>query len=211
MEANRPPENPGQCPPNDAHEDATALDSQSDSGDKDAGQSTHVNAMSTSGKGPARGYSWPPFEPGNTAAVKTGGRSPRIRAAKADELEPGFCDWLAGNAPWATAAALELQRVNYLWSKAAVELYAPTVVKVLAGEATMSTRDIETFLSALRNEREALRDLGLTVLTKAQLAQTVASTEATLADLAAQGRQTSGYQANAIDAEPEPDEAGGES
>jgi hypothetical protein len=52
----------------------------------------------------------------------------------------------------------------------------------------MTTRDLEVFLSALRNQREALGELGLTVRTKAELGQTVASTEKTLVDLTAEGR-----------------------
>lgn len=34
----------------------------------------------------ARGYSWPPFEPGNTAAVKHGTRSLRLIRERADEI-----------------------------------------------------------------------------------------------------------------------------
>lgn len=40
--------------------------------------------------GPARRYSWPPFEPGNTAAVTHGARSDRLVEARARELAPGI-------------------------------------------------------------------------------------------------------------------------
>ena len=36
----------------------------------------------------ARGYSWPPFEPGNTLAVKHGARSDRLVQARAVEISP---------------------------------------------------------------------------------------------------------------------------
>lgn len=40
--------------------------------------------------GPARGYSWPPFLPANTAAVKHGARSPRVYGPVAEELAAGL-------------------------------------------------------------------------------------------------------------------------
>ena len=38
--------------------------------------------------GPARGYSWPPFEPGNLAAVTHGARSPALVRERAEQLAP---------------------------------------------------------------------------------------------------------------------------
>ena len=38
------------------------------------------------GKGPARGYSWPPFEKGHELSVKHGTRSERLVAARAAEI-----------------------------------------------------------------------------------------------------------------------------
>jgi hypothetical protein len=151
---------------------------------------------------PARGYSWPPFEPENRAAVKSGVNSPPIRAEKAEEIEPGFREWLVRTATWATGDEFELQRINYLNFKAAVELSGARVFRALAGKGTISNREIETYLSALRGELEALRELGLTVKTKAEMAHTVASTEATLTDLREQGRQTKGRQAALAEGEP---------
>jgi hypothetical protein len=40
------------------------------------------------GHGPARGYSWPPFAPGNEVAVKHGARSNRLVKARAVEIVP---------------------------------------------------------------------------------------------------------------------------
>ena len=55
------------------------------------------------------------------------------------------------------------------------------------GQRRCRTRRFETLLSALRGELVALGQLGLTPPTKAQLAQTVVSTEANLSDLIAEG------------------------
>jgi hypothetical protein len=130
----------------------------------------------------------PDFEPGNVVALKDGLHSPPVRAAMAAELEPEFNEWLSAVAPYATGPAFELMRQNGIWSTAIVELCGRKLVKALDGGPEMTTRDLEVFLSALRNQREALGELGLTVRTKAELGQTVASTEKTLVDLTAEGR-----------------------
>ena len=41
----------------------------------------------TESQGPARGYSWPPFEAGNSASLAHGARSPRKVAALAEQIE----------------------------------------------------------------------------------------------------------------------------
>lgn len=45
---------------------------------------------------PARGYSWPPFEDGNTVAMRHGARSPRNRRP----LETALISWATAEAPW---------------------------------------------------------------------------------------------------------------
>jgi hypothetical protein len=142
----------------------------------------------------ARGYSWPPFEAGNTAGLVHGAHSARTIAAKAAELEPAFRVWLAEHAKWASAPEFGPVRVNYLRSAAVVELLETDIVATVTehGTAKVPTRRFETLLSALRNERDALTAMGLTPPTRAQMAATVASTEATLADLRADGEATAG-------------------
>lgn len=41
---------------------------------------------------PARGYSWPPFEADNTAAVTHGARSPRLVTDRAEQIAPSVLD-----------------------------------------------------------------------------------------------------------------------
>jgi hypothetical protein len=133
----------------------------------------------------------PDFAEGNMAAVKSGAFSPRLVNAKAADLEPEFSEWLVDRAPWAAADEFELTRTNYLRTRAVVELLYADIIETAArlGTAKVPTRRFETLLSALRGELVALGQLGLTPPTKAQLAQTVVSTEHTLGDLMAQGRQ----------------------
>ncbi len=47
---------------------------------------TRRDGTPSGGPRPARGYSWPPFEKGNTAAVKHGAKSPRLVAEKAEAI-----------------------------------------------------------------------------------------------------------------------------
>jgi hypothetical protein len=139
---------------------------------------------------PARGYKWADATPGNTIALKHGAYSERTIAAKCETLEPGFIEWLSDNAPWAAAAEFAPQRLNLLRSQAITHLLFDDILVTAAdnGAAKVPTRRLETALSALRGEREALALLGLTVKTKAELKQTVASTEGALQNLAATGR-----------------------
>ncbi len=131
----------------------------------------------------------PDFEPGNVVSLKDGLHSPRIRAAMAAELEPEFNEWLGAVAPYASGAAFEPMRQNAIWSSAIVELCGRKMVKALDGGPQMTTRDLEVFLSALRNHREALGELGLTPPTVVQMAKTVKDTGTNpLEALAEQGR-----------------------
>ncbi len=51
--------------------------------------------MTTEGRGAASGYSWPPFEAGNVAALKHGATSPRTVAAKAAEVRAQLLEQFA--------------------------------------------------------------------------------------------------------------------
>lgn len=63
---------------------------------------------------PARGYSWPPFEAGNTVALRHGAWSPRSVAPIADKLAAQ----LERVAPWATAAAFHGATASWAWAEA---------------------------------------------------------------------------------------------
>lgn len=49
-----------------------------------------VPARGSGRGGAARGYSWPPFEEGNTASLRHGARSPRVYEPVAEELAAGL-------------------------------------------------------------------------------------------------------------------------
>jgi len=143
----------------------------------------------THSHGAKRGYSRPPFEPGHTVSLVHGAFSPAARAAEVEKLEPVFVEWIEQVAPWAAAPEFGPARANYLRHLAVVELLFADVMDTARrlGTAKVPTRRFETLLSALRGELSALGQLGLTPPTRAELAQTVASVEHTLSDLAAQG------------------------
>lgn len=63
---------------------------------------------------PARGYSWPPFEPGNLAALRHGARSERMVRPIADRLAAE----LATAAPWATQPAFAAEVQAWAWAEA---------------------------------------------------------------------------------------------
>jgi hypothetical protein len=64
--------------------------------------------------GPGRGYSWPPFQPGNLDALKHGARSPRILAPIAEQLAGGLADL----APWTSAASFQGTVASWSWAEA---------------------------------------------------------------------------------------------
>jgi hypothetical protein len=66
------------------------------------------------GHGPARGYTWPPFELGNLVALKHGAVSPRMLQPVADRLAEG----LAQVAPWTAAAAFAGAVASWSWAEA---------------------------------------------------------------------------------------------
>ena len=68
--------------------------------------------------GPARNYSWPPFEPGNLAALKSGADSPRMVQPLANELAAQVVD----AAPWCGHAAFAAEVAAWAWEEARVRL-----------------------------------------------------------------------------------------
>jgi hypothetical protein len=75
---------------------------------------SHGPATGPGHGGPARGYSWPPFQPGNLAALRHGARSPRILAPIADQLAVG----LAQVAPWTSASSFQGTVASWSWAEA---------------------------------------------------------------------------------------------
>jgi hypothetical protein len=71
------------------------------------------------GHGPARGYRWEPFEPGNTVSLRHGARSARTVAPIAGQLAEGLAD----AAPWTAAAAFGPTVQAWSWVEAQCVLY----------------------------------------------------------------------------------------
>jgi hypothetical protein len=142
----------------------------------------------------ARGYSWPPFEPGHTLSMRHGAYSPRVVAQVADELGPDLDGYVSEHAPWAADKRFALTRRNLAETMALKVLALRGIAEMVdeKGPGAVPNRRIETALAALRAERDALEALGLSPLGEAHLRSLVADTAVTekgLADLVAEGRQ----------------------
>jgi hypothetical protein len=138
---------------------------------------------------PPRGYSWPPFQPGHTLSLVHGADSPRTIEARAVIVRQellAVCPWLDPDkdviavARFLRAEARALMLHEYVTSR--------PVEKI-------PLRAFEQATAADRLAAQLGSILGLDPTGRARLQQTVASTEVTLAELAEQGRQTSGYRA----------------
>jgi hypothetical protein len=69
--------------------------------------------------GPARGYSWPPFEEGNTAALTHGGYS----AAVLQPIADGLAAELVVVAPWCAREVFVASVQAWAWAEAEVQVY----------------------------------------------------------------------------------------
>lgn len=67
---------------------------------------------------PARGYSWAPFEPGNTVSLRHGAYSPRSISPVAG----GLVAELVGQAPWLARPAFAAEVQAWAWAEAEVVL-----------------------------------------------------------------------------------------
>jgi hypothetical protein len=141
----------------------------------------------------------PDFETGNKAALTHGARSPRAIAAKAAEVH----DELLTFAPYLSEEKF-LPAVNrYLQAAAREALLHGHIVAVSAkdGPGSVSSRVWEQATAAARLAAKLGSDLGLDPIGHARIRALSAGaevTEATLADLAATGAQTSGYREHVL-------------
>ncbi len=190
------------CPRNDACEPSPPgrLDARSDPAGEAAGQIAPVNGMSTEYR-PARGYSWPPFEPGHTYSLVHGAESPRVIEAKAAEVR----EQIRTIAPWLDEPAYLPAVSRWLRAEARALLLHDHIDAVSSSKGTGAVPS-RTWEQATASDRLAARlgtDLGLDPIGRARIVATATSAEvgqATLADLAEQGRQTSGYRRHVLDA-----------
>jgi hypothetical protein len=138
----------------------------------------------------ARGYSWPPFEAGHTLSIVHGADSPRTVAARAELVRPRLfevCPWLHE-----TMDVIAVDRFLRAEARALILHEHIAAVTDEKGAGKVPVRLWEQVTAADRLAAQLGNVLGLDPTGRARLQQTVASTEATLADLAAQGAQTRG-------------------
>jgi len=126
------------------------------------------------GHGTPRGWSWPPFEAGNQAALTHGARSPRILTPIADQFAAG----LAELAPWTSAASFQGTVASWSWAEAqAVVLRAWLDEHGLVDDdgqprpAAGMLERVETRLAGLRGQ------LGLTPLALGKLLATLSQVD----------------------------------
>jgi hypothetical protein len=134
-----------------------------------------------------RDYSWPPFAPGHTLSVRHGARSERAIEAKAQQVRGALFDaypWLDEVQDAITVARFCRVEGRALMLQAGIDAY----------EDERGPGRAPEYLYERVNQTDQLADrigskLGLDPSGRAQLRQTVASTEATLSDLAARGAE----------------------
>jgi len=137
---------------------------------------------------PARGYSWPPFEDGNTAALVHGADSPRAIAARADEVHEALLE----HAPYLDEPRFIPAVSRYLQAAAREALLHDHIVAVSAskGPGAVSSRLWEQATAATRLAAKLGSDLGLDPIGHARIrALSVGADVAqeSLADLAERG------------------------
>lgn len=119
----------------------------------------------------ARGYSWPPFEPGNLKAVHHGARSERLVNARSAEIAAELfaeCPWMAdvdGEAVERYCRAEARARMLHAWIERQVEEKGPAGVKPYvwteAGRADANAQKFGQDLGLDPTGRaKVLRDLG---------------------------------------------------
>ena len=142
----------------------------------------------------ARHYSWPAFEEGHTLSLVHGADSPRTIEARAAEVR----DRIFELAPWLQQDAFVPAVARYLRAEARELLIHEHIAKVAAekGAGAVPQRLWEAATACANASMKASGLLGLDPQSYARLRATTghaAATEATLADLRAQGSQTRGY------------------
>jgi len=144
--------------------------------------------------GDARGYSWPAFEEGHTLSLVHGADSPRTIEARSAEVRERIFEL----APWLQQDAFVPAVARYLRAEARELLIHEHIVKVSTedGAGAVSQRLWEAATGCANASMKASALLGLDPQSYARLRATTghaAATEATLADLRADGAATAGY------------------
>ncbi len=156
---------------------------------------------------PARNYSWPPFEDGNTAALTHGAYSESVvteRAAQVTHNLFALAPWLADDPIYVIPVA------RFCRVEARSQLLAEAIAEKGAdkGILTVGARMIEAAAATDRLAAKLGDDLGLSPLGKAKLKALTAAGEigiASLADLAERGSEIRKRRQAAIDQESDQD------
>lgn len=130
---------------------------------------------------PARGYSWPPFEEGNEAALVHGARSPRKVQPIADELH----GHLLSVAPWCASPAFQGAARSWSWAEGQAHLLRAHVDEHghfdEEGEERSAVRTLERVERRLIRLREGL---GLTPAALGKLLSSAATLATATGDTA---------------------------
>lgn len=149
---------------------------------------------------PARGYSWPPFEPGHTHSLVHGASSERMIEARAAEVRVQLFEL----APWLQQDAFVPAVARYLRAEARELLIHEHIAKVAAekGAGAVPQRLWEAATACANASMRTSALLGLDPTSYAHLRATTgnaAAAEMSLASLIEEGRQTAA--GRAIEAE----------
>jgi len=148
-----------------------------------------------------------PFEKGHTLSLVHGADSERALEARAAELRPKLfelCPWLEQVDVIAVSRFLRVEARSLI-----LEAYMAGLIDQ-GGPGKVPIRMWEQANATDRLAGDLGTKLGLDTAGRAQLRQTVASTQATLADLKAQGEATKGYQEHAGNEQDDDTEADGD-
>ncbi len=130
---------------------------------------------------PARGYSWPPFEKGNTAALTAGHNSPR----KVQPIADALTDEITSAAPWCASPAFRGAVGSWAWSEAQATLLRAYVEEHGMIDDEGEERPAVRTLDRVEGRLAKLRDqLGLSPAALGKLMQSAASVAATTGDQA---------------------------
>lgn len=140
-------------------------------------------------KSPARNYSWPPFEKGHTASLRHGANSPRAVAERAEQVHAE----LLTVAPYLAEPKFLPAASRYLQAAAREALLHQHIVTLSdeKGPGAVPARVWEQATAAARLAAKLGSDLGLDPIGHARiraLSVGAEATEASLADLTAEGR-----------------------
>ena len=134
---------------------------------------------------PARGYSWPPFEKGNMAHLVHGADSERTLESQAAQIRPRLfelCPWLEDVDAIAVARFLRVEARSLI-----LESYMAEIIAT-AGPGKVPIRMWEQANATDRLAGDLGSKLGLDSVGRAQLRESAANTESSLAALAEKGR-----------------------